>query len=145
MRQYYYTKTIEAGYTSALAEDVTIHTGMKMATESGLLPAIVEFDSFSVINLIMADYPIRSGIGLIFEDILELKVLYGFSSFVFSPRANRVAYNLAKMALVHAIDLILLEEVPSGIRTLVQEEAIFSWFVWVSFWFFLFKKKNFLI
>ncbi|KAL5787237.1 hypothetical protein ACOSP7_004186 [Xanthoceras sorbifolium] len=99
---------------------------MKMAAESRLLPAIVEFDSLSVINLIMADCPIRSGIVLIIEDILELKVLYGFSSFVFSPRTNSVAHNLAKMALVHTIDLILLEEVPPRIRMLVQEEAIFS-------------------
>ncbi|KAL5779688.1 hypothetical protein ACOSQ2_010425 [Xanthoceras sorbifolium] len=100
---------------------------MKLAAESGLLPATVESDSLSVINLILSDSPIRSEIGLVIKDILELKVLYGFSSFVFSLRStNRITHNLAKMALVHALDIILLEEVPPNIRVLVQEEAIFS-------------------
>ncbi|KAL5810335.1 hypothetical protein ACOSQ3_027035 [Xanthoceras sorbifolium] len=108
------SNTIAAGLPPSKAEASAIHLGMKLAAEAGLLPAIVESDSLSVI-------------GLVIEDILELKAHYGFSSFVLSPRtSNRVAHSPAKMAIVHAIDVVLLEEVPHGIKLLVQKEAIFS-------------------
>ncbi|KAL5746073.1 hypothetical protein ACOSP7_027219 [Xanthoceras sorbifolium] len=97
-------KIIEACYTSVIAEAVAIQFGMKLATEFGLLPAIVESDSLSVTNLILDDRPIRSEIG----------------------STNRVAHILTKIALGHTIDLVLLEEVPPGFRMLVQEEAVFS-------------------
>ncbi|KAL5787892.1 hypothetical protein ACOSP7_004841 [Xanthoceras sorbifolium] len=113
-------KTIEARYCPAIAEAVAIQIGMKLAAESGLLPAIIEFDSLSVIVLILADRPIRSEMGLVIEYILDLKLLFGFSSFIFSSRnINMVAHNLTKMALVHAIDLVLLEEVLPDLRMLV--------------------------
>ncbi|KAL5812731.1 hypothetical protein ACOSQ3_027681 [Xanthoceras sorbifolium] len=119
-------KIIEACYTSVIAEAVAIQFGMKLATEFGLLPAIIESDSLSVTNLILDDRPIRSEIGFVIKDILDLKVMFGFPIF-FPPRStNRVAHILTKIALGHTIDLVLLEEVPSGFRMLVQEEAVFS-------------------
>ncbi|KAH7554597.1 hypothetical protein JRO89_XS12G0242800 [Xanthoceras sorbifolium] len=59
------SKTIEAGYSPSLAEAFAIHTGMQLAADSELLPAIVESYSLSVINLILAESPIRFKIGLI--------------------------------------------------------------------------------
>ncbi|KAL5764425.1 hypothetical protein ACOSQ2_017019 [Xanthoceras sorbifolium] len=105
-------KRVEARYPLDIAKDVAIHIGINLATKSGLLPTIVESDYLSVINLILGSWPIRSETGLVIEDILDLKELFSLTSFVFSRRrANMVAHNLVKMALVHAIDLVLLEKV----------------------------------
>ncbi|KAL5766204.1 hypothetical protein ACOSP7_016821 [Xanthoceras sorbifolium] len=121
------SKKIGTGLAPSIAEASAIYEGMKLVAETGLLPAMVEFDLLSVVNLILAGQPIRSEIGLVIEDILELKVLHGFSSFVFSPRTSyRVAHSLAKMVVTHAMDIVSLEKVPPSIRSLVQEEAIFS-------------------
>ncbi|KAL5833304.1 hypothetical protein ACOSQ3_016978 [Xanthoceras sorbifolium] len=121
------SKKIDTGLAPSIAEASAIYEGMKLVAETGLLPAMVESDSLSVVNLILAGQPIRSEIGLVIEDILKLKVLHGFSSFVFSPRTSyRVAHSLAKMVVTHAMDIVSLEKVPPSIRSLVQEEAIFS-------------------
>ncbi|KAL5778933.1 hypothetical protein ACOSQ2_009670 [Xanthoceras sorbifolium] len=77
-------KTIVAGLSPSIVEASTIHAGIKLAVETGLLPVIVESDSLSVVNLLLARQPICSEICLVINDILELKTLYGFSSFVIS-------------------------------------------------------------
>ncbi|KAL5788038.1 hypothetical protein ACOSP7_004987 [Xanthoceras sorbifolium] len=100
---------------------------MVLTSESGLLPALVESDSSTVINLILSMASIHSEIGMIINDILDLQDSFDFVKFVFSPRStNKVAHSLAKMTLVHDIDLVLMEEVPPGLSRLVQEESIFS-------------------
>ncbi|KAL5846016.1 hypothetical protein ACOSQ3_009540 [Xanthoceras sorbifolium] len=120
-------KTIVAGLSPSIVEASAIHAGIKLAVETGLLPAIVESDSLSVVNLLLARQPICSEICLVINDILELKTLYGFSSFVFSLiTSNRVAHSLVKMVIVYAIDVVLIEEVLPGIRLFVQKEPIFS-------------------
>ncbi|KAL5823222.1 hypothetical protein ACOSQ4_021122 [Xanthoceras sorbifolium] len=54
------SKTIEADYSPSLAKDVAVRISMLLAADSGLLPAIMESDSLSVINLIHDGVPIRS-------------------------------------------------------------------------------------
>ncbi|KAL5824669.1 hypothetical protein ACOSQ3_020732 [Xanthoceras sorbifolium] len=119
-------QTIVAILEPSLAEALAVCIGMKLAIENGLLPAMVKSDLIFVVNLILAGLPIRSEIGLIIDDILNLKATHDFSSFGFSPRdSNRVAHNLAKMIVVHAIDVVLFEDIPPGIRSFVQEDAVF--------------------
>ncbi|KAL5843820.1 hypothetical protein ACOSQ4_009778 [Xanthoceras sorbifolium] len=119
-------KSVVAGLDPCIAEAKAIVIGMQLAVEAGLLPTMVESDSLSVINLISFGVQICSDIGLIIEDIAKLKLQHEFSSFIFSPRAsNNMAHSFAKMAVSHAIDVILIEDVPPNIRSLVQEEAIF--------------------
>ncbi|KAL5757858.1 hypothetical protein ACOSP7_020469 [Xanthoceras sorbifolium] len=119
-------QTIVAILEPSLAEALAVCIGMKLAIENGLLPAMVKSDLIFVVNLILAGLPIRSEIGLIIDDILNLKATHDFPSFGFSPRdSNRVAHNLAKMIVVHAIDVVLFEDIPPGIRSFVQEDAVF--------------------
>ncbi|KAL5838038.1 hypothetical protein ACOSQ3_015207 [Xanthoceras sorbifolium] len=114
------SRTIDAGLEPSLAKAMAMLIGMKLAVEAGLLPTVVESDSLSIVNLIFAGLSIRSEIGLINNDILNLKTMGVFPSFVFSPKdSNRVAHNLAKMAIVHAIDVVLIDDVPPDIRSLV--------------------------
>ncbi|KAL5766302.1 hypothetical protein ACOSP7_016919 [Xanthoceras sorbifolium] len=119
-------KRVKASFSSDITLAQAIHHGMVLPAESSLLPALVESDSFLVINLILLRAPIRSEIGLIIDGILDLQDSFGFINFVFSPRStNMVAHSLAKMALVHAIDIVLMEEVPPSLSRLVQEKSIF--------------------
>ncbi|KAL5813450.1 hypothetical protein ACOSQ4_024091 [Xanthoceras sorbifolium] len=120
-------KRVEACYFPEIAKVVAIQYGINLAIETGLLPAMVESDSLSIINLILFRLPIRSKVGLIIEDIFDLQGLFDFANFVFSPMSyNMVTHNLAKMALAHAINLVLLKEVFLGLRMLVQEESILT-------------------
>ncbi|KAL5843687.1 hypothetical protein ACOSQ4_009645 [Xanthoceras sorbifolium] len=108
----YASKVLEAGFSPSLAESVAIHSGMLLAAESGLLPAMVESNAQSVINLILAGNSICSEIGLVIDDILDLK--------------SWVAHCLAKMTLVHALDVVMFKEALPGLQSLVREEAIVS-------------------
>ncbi|KAL5861560.1 hypothetical protein ACOSQ4_002856 [Xanthoceras sorbifolium] len=114
------SKVLEVGFSPSLAKSVAIHSGMLLAAESGLLPAIMESDAQSVINLILAGSSIRSEIGLVIDDILDLKSRFDFTCFSFALRSsNRVAHCFAKMALVHALDVVLFEEAPPSLQYLV--------------------------
>ncbi|KAL5819212.1 hypothetical protein ACOSQ4_023054 [Xanthoceras sorbifolium] len=77
-------KTVLDAYSTASAKAILY--GMNLALEASLLLVVVESDSSSVISLI---------------------------SFIFSPKnSNKIAYNLANMALVMGVDFVLMEEVP---------------------------------
>ncbi|KAL5846155.1 hypothetical protein ACOSQ3_009679 [Xanthoceras sorbifolium] len=125
----YASKVLEAGFSPSLAESVAIHSGMLLAAESGLLPAMVESNAQSVINLILAGNSICSEIGLVIDDILDLKSWFDFTCFFFFfalRSSNRVAHCLAKMTLVHALDVVMFKEALPGLQSLVREEAIVS-------------------
>ncbi|KAL5763949.1 hypothetical protein ACOSQ2_016543 [Xanthoceras sorbifolium] len=120
-------KSLEESFSHAVAEAWALLYRMQLASEAGLLPTVVESDSSSVINLFLSRSSIRAEIGLVFDDILTLRDSFDFVNFVFSPMStNKVTHSLAKMALVHDVDLILMEEVPPGLSRLVKEEATFS-------------------
>ncbi|KAL5815832.1 hypothetical protein ACOSQ3_024210 [Xanthoceras sorbifolium] len=64
-------KRVEACYFPEIAKVVAIQYGINLAVETGLLPAMVVFDSLSIIDLILFRLPIRSKVGLIIEDIFD--------------------------------------------------------------------------
>ncbi|KAH7565254.1 hypothetical protein JRO89_XS09G0174600 [Xanthoceras sorbifolium] len=70
----------QVGIGPSLAEALAVCIGMKLAIENGLLPAMVKSDLIFVVNLILAGLPIRSEIGLIIDDILNLKATHDFSN-----------------------------------------------------------------
>ncbi|KAL5754729.1 hypothetical protein ACOSP7_022949 [Xanthoceras sorbifolium] len=110
----------DASLDPSVAEVVAIRFGMQLAVDHRLSLAVVESDAQTIINLIRAGISSHYEIRLLVDDIVELKANHNFSNFVFSLRdSNRVAHNLAKMATIHAIDFVLVEDVPSGIRSLV--------------------------
>ncbi|KAL5752757.1 hypothetical protein ACOSQ2_023264 [Xanthoceras sorbifolium] len=110
----------DASLDPSVTEVVAIRFGMQLAVDHRLSLAVVESDAQTIINLIRAGISSHSEIRLLVDDIVKLKANHNFSNFVFSLRdSNRVAHNLAKMATIHAIDFVLVEDVPSGIRSLV--------------------------
>ncbi|KAL5819428.1 hypothetical protein ACOSQ4_023270 [Xanthoceras sorbifolium] len=110
----------DASLDPSVAEVIAIRFGMQLAVDHRLSLAVVESDAQTIINLIRAGISSHYEIRLLVDDIVELKANHNFSNFVFSLRdSNRVAHNLAKMATIHAIDFVLVEDVPSGIRSLV--------------------------
>ncbi|KAL5798483.1 hypothetical protein ACOSQ2_003303 [Xanthoceras sorbifolium] len=101
-------KRVEGCCSPEVAEARAILHGIKLASEVGILPPIVESDSSIMI-------------------FLDLQHSFGFINFVFSQRnTNKVAHSLAKIALVHDVDLVLMEEVSPSLNRLVQEDASFS-------------------
>ncbi|KAL5839914.1 hypothetical protein ACOSQ4_012522 [Xanthoceras sorbifolium] len=117
------SRNLDACYSPNIAEAKAILFGMQLAIDSGLLPAVVESDSSSVISLINAKNSIFADISSILADIFDLRDSYLFIRFIFALRnLNMVAHQLAKMALVKDVDFVLLEEVSSSLCFLVQED-----------------------
>ncbi|KAL5825192.1 hypothetical protein ACOSQ3_021255 [Xanthoceras sorbifolium] len=114
-------------FSLTVAEAHAILHGMQLASSSSLLPSVVESDCCSVINILRSGSLVRAEVGLVFDDILSLRNSFKFVDFVFSPRGtNKVAHILAKLALFHGFDCVLLEEVPPGLSRLIQEKTIFN-------------------
>ncbi|KAL5831035.1 hypothetical protein ACOSQ4_016389 [Xanthoceras sorbifolium] len=100
-------KILEESFSHTVVETWALLYGMQLASEAGLLPIFVEFDSSSVINLLLSRSSVRAKIGLVLDDILTLRDSFDFVNFIFFPRStNKVTHSLAKMVLVHDVDLI---------------------------------------
>ncbi|KAL5766400.1 hypothetical protein ACOSP7_017017 [Xanthoceras sorbifolium] len=113
-------KSLDGNLSPAVVEAQALLYGMQLASESRLLPAVVESDSGSVINLLLSGYSVQLEIGLVLDDILSLRDSFDFIDVVFSSRStNKVAHSLAKMALSHGLDLVLIEEVSPGLSKLI--------------------------
>ncbi|KAL5774840.1 hypothetical protein ACOSP7_012397 [Xanthoceras sorbifolium] len=76
------SRNLDACYSPNIAEAKAILFGMQLAIDSGLLPAVVESDSSSVISLINAKNSIFTDIGSILADIFDLRDSYPLGSFL---------------------------------------------------------------
>ncbi|KAK3219281.1 hypothetical protein Dsin_013251 [Dipteronia sinensis] len=110
--------SIVANYSPQVAEATAILRGILFAVDTGLLPAVVESDAKSVVDLIIAVAPPLGNVGTVITDILRLTKHYNIRV-LFTPRcANMVAHILAKVPPV-AEDRFYLEEYPSHVENFV--------------------------
>ncbi|KAL5775273.1 hypothetical protein ACOSP7_012830 [Xanthoceras sorbifolium] len=89
-----------AGYSVDIAEALAVLRGLQFALASGLLPTIVETDSFTVTTAINNPSVYFSKVGLVIFNIVELLGQCLGSKVLHVPRlANMVAHTLARFAL----------------------------------------------
>ena len=105
-------------------EAVAVHKGLQLVMDIGLAPAIIESDSFNVVNLINNKIHSRCEVGWLISDVQEV-LSSSESSFQvkFAPRScNEVAHHLSKLALCNSIEKVWLEEIPTEIAAYVCKD-----------------------
>ncbi|KAK0608384.1 hypothetical protein LWI29_029944 [Acer saccharum] len=109
----------EVCFQPFIAEAVAILTGIRLALQLGLFPALLESDALAVVELISAKVVPASDVGIVINDILNL-ISSCFVSFSFVPRlANRVAHGLAKLALDYKGRSVWVGDCPLAVESLV--------------------------
>ncbi|KAL5847673.1 hypothetical protein ACOSQ3_011197 [Xanthoceras sorbifolium] len=93
-----------------IAEALAMIRGLHLAEDLLLLPASLNPDALSVINLIYSAWVPASELGLLISDILELFLNPSFHGVNFIPRsANFVAHDLANFAFSFSTEQIWLD------------------------------------
>ncbi|KAK2658948.1 hypothetical protein Ddye_005481 [Dipteronia dyeriana] len=87
---------------------------IQFVIDTGLVPAVVEFDALSEVKMVNSGASISVDLGLVVDDIvaslqLNAVVLVSFAS----RKANFVAHALSKLALNLTDDLFLVGDLPS--------------------------------
>ncbi|KAK3217805.1 hypothetical protein Dsin_011775 [Dipteronia sinensis] len=91
---------IGTAYQPQIAETLAILRCLKLAVETGLVPAVVESDALSVVNAITSKMVPNTEVGMVIHDILCILRNSNFISVKLLPRlANKVSHSLARLAL----------------------------------------------
>ncbi|KAK2661322.1 hypothetical protein Ddye_007855 [Dipteronia dyeriana] len=112
-----------SNYTPQIAEACAIFRGLLFAKDAGLLPAVIESDAKTVVDLINVEAPSRADIGIVISDIVYFCKLYDIRVVFASRSANVVAHTLAKVSHV-AEDLFFLEDYPSSVENFVLADKL---------------------
>ncbi|KAL5742337.1 hypothetical protein ACOSP7_029069 [Xanthoceras sorbifolium] len=88
------------GYSVIIAEALAVLKGLQFALASGLLPAILDYDSLDVVTAIDNPSTYSSEVGLVIIDILEMLGRCPGSKVLHVPRSvNMTAHTLVRFAL----------------------------------------------
>ncbi|KAK2656774.1 hypothetical protein Ddye_009826 [Dipteronia dyeriana] len=114
---------IEATSSPSLVEAVALLRGIEFAFDLGTLPALVESDAKSVVELIHFGRKNYSEIGLVCLDITERLRDGSISGIQFVARAaNNVAHTIVKLALSVDHDRFWVESYPDCVSHCIQED-----------------------
>ncbi|KAL5758814.1 hypothetical protein ACOSP7_021425 [Xanthoceras sorbifolium] len=114
---------VQGFFCPQMAKALALFHGLRFASEVGLFPLHVESDCLEVIKLLQDGLVLCSDLGLVISDIFSLIYYSSVLSFSFVPRlANRVADDLAKMALLAVFDLFWIEYCTPFVEKLVSED-----------------------
>ena len=106
------------------AEALAILFGISMAWECGFIAVEIESDAISIIQQLQSPLLRLGPIRLIIEDILSKVVCFSNFSFSHINRgSNLVAHAIAQWALSLSDVIILMEDVPQGVVSLVLEDV----------------------
>lgn len=108
------------------AEALAAVEGLRVAMESGIYPVELEMDSIRIFKLFNKEMEDISEIGEIISDARDSVAPFLQASFKFTKReGNEAAHLLARRALLHHEQLILLEDWPNS-------TLCFRWSVWIA-------------
>ncbi|KAL5762184.1 hypothetical protein ACOSP7_018448 [Xanthoceras sorbifolium] len=106
VRDYTGSLVFAAGIVAPLVVDVTcaeakaLLAGAQMAVDRDLLPLQIESDALNVVNLCKAGDLIRSDLGIIIQDIIDVCCDYDIVSISYVPRnCNMVAHTISKWVI----------------------------------------------
>ncbi|KAK2640696.1 hypothetical protein Ddye_028491, partial [Dipteronia dyeriana] len=113
--------SVMGGFSSVVAEAMTIRRGISFACEVGLFPCTIESDAQLVVKLINSNSFPLSEIGLVISDICKFLVGYPSCNIVYTPReANVAVHTLTKMGLTSSSDHYWMEDVPPCVAPIVM-------------------------
>ncbi|KAL5764033.1 hypothetical protein ACOSQ2_016627 [Xanthoceras sorbifolium] len=134
---------VSAAFSPLVAEALAISQGIRFARDCGLTPIHVEFDSQSLINLLLDRSIPQSDVGTITSNILHSENLSFIANFSFVHRlANKVADALVKEAVNLISDLFWFESCPHVWWIWSRMFFLYSLFRFADFNIFLFLSKN---
>ncbi|KAK4857640.1 hypothetical protein QYF36_003884 [Acer negundo] len=114
---------IDGSFDGFVAGIMVVHKGIMFSLDCGLRPCIFQFDKTNVMNRIVSGGHRLSNYGHILDEIEVLKRDNPSMKFRSTSKvANRVAQWLAKYGLESTNNMFWMEDVPSGIRDLVEAE-----------------------
>ncbi|KAK9219026.1 hypothetical protein WN943_007665 [Citrus x changshan-huyou] len=107
-------------------EALAVYKRLRLTSDIGLTPAIIESDSLNEVNLIGNKIASRCEVGWVISEIQEaLTSSHSTVQVLFAPRTCNeatLAHHLAKLALYHPIEQVWIEEPPSEISTYVYKD-----------------------
>ncbi|KAK0583808.1 hypothetical protein LWI29_003361 [Acer saccharum] len=115
----YASQKIYACFSPLIAKAMTILRGIHFVADTGLLPAVMESDAKSVVELINTKCCSCADVGVIISDILALINFFNISVSFVPRKANMTAHALTKLALVFDRDLFWMEEHPPCLESVI--------------------------
>ncbi|KAK2634134.1 hypothetical protein Ddye_028926 [Dipteronia dyeriana] len=111
-----------ASYTLLVAEAVAVLHGINLAIDIGLTPFVIEKDVLVVVN--SNQKASLADIGLIIGEVLiKLQSITGVSAMYVSRKANNVAHNLSKLALIVDNNQFWMEEYPLCVERFILDKV----------------------
>ncbi|KAK3227400.1 hypothetical protein Dsin_007262 [Dipteronia sinensis] len=119
----YFIQRISARVSPQVAEAMADLRGVRFVFGSGLIPAIIESDAKSVMDLILDEVVPLTDVGTVISDILMLNKNHNIS-FSYAPRnANSIAHMLTRLSLSSEEDQFLLEYYLPYVENLVKVDS----------------------
>ncbi|KAK2653232.1 hypothetical protein Ddye_013088 [Dipteronia dyeriana] len=114
-------QVVLARFSPLVAESVALLKGLQLGLSVGVLPCVIESDALGVVNLVTVGHPSRSDVGLVIQDVLQILKQFPDCFVVFTPmKTNMAAHDLAKLGLTIDSDLVLLEDFPPCVASIVS-------------------------
>ncbi|KAK4833559.1 hypothetical protein QYF36_007234 [Acer negundo] len=114
---------IDGSFNGVVAGIMAVYRGFMFSLDCGLRPCIFKFDKTNVINRIVNGGHMLASYGHILEEIEVLKRNNPGTRFNSTSRVvNSVAQWLAKYGLESADNVFWMEDIPSGIKDLVEAQ-----------------------
>ncbi|KAK0606076.1 hypothetical protein LWI29_033909 [Acer saccharum] len=107
---------IRCGIWVVVAEATAILYGIRFAAFAGFLPAVIDSDAKSVMDIINSGVVPRTEIGLVIQDILSLLSCFPISVFFISRKANMVAHCLTHVAFSSGSSLACMGSLPPNVE-----------------------------
>ncbi|KAK1557049.1 hypothetical protein Q3G72_023361 [Acer saccharum] len=116
-------QSIDGSFDGVVASIVAVYKGVMFSLDCDLRPCMLESDKTNVMNRILNGGYMLANCGHFLDEIEVLKRNNPGMRFRSTSRvANRVAQWLAKYGLESADNLFWMEDVPGGIRDLVEAD-----------------------
>ncbi|KAE8727951.1 hypothetical protein F3Y22_tig00004988pilonHSYRG00004 [Hibiscus syriacus] len=120
-----HARKMEGTFTEELVEATTFIGRIKMAIKNGWDKVDIEGDSYVVVNRLLSFKPDLSFVGFHLRQVRDLlQKRTKFKVLVVPQKANRVAHELARWAVVSGSSTWFVSYVPCYISNLVVHEAV---------------------
>ncbi|KAL5778950.1 hypothetical protein ACOSQ2_009687 [Xanthoceras sorbifolium] len=111
------------GFSPQCVEAKAMCFGLSIALEAGFLPILLEYDAFSVVNLVTSKSPPYSEIGLFILDILNLLKFPSVCGVSYSCRStNMIVHSLTKLAFSFSSESIWVANFLHSVESFISAD-----------------------